>query len=105
MTLPEQDREWVLEFACMTSLGQALVPTDMITAVVGVVCYSADFAVIMSRNPIPPPSCDGGECIKLLMEQGMDEDSAIEYFEFNTIGAGMGPYTPAFVDFGDDFDV
>ncbi len=36
--------------------------------------------------------------ISKLMEQGMDEDEAIEYFEFNQIGAWMGEYTPCFID-------
>lgn len=41
---------------------------------------------------------DQSAVISKLMEQGMDEDEAIEYFEFNQIGAWMGEYTPCFVD-------
>lgn len=33
-----------------------------------------------------------------LMEDGMDEEEAIEYFEYNIIGAYMGELTPCFID-------
>ena len=35
-------------------------------------------------------------CVKLLMEEGLDAEEAIEYMEFNVVGAYIGPYTPAF---------
>lgn len=40
---------------------------------------------------------DWDKCIQILMERdGMTEENAFEYFEFNTLGAWMGDSTPAF---------
>lgn len=33
-------------------------------------------------------------CIDILMSQGMDEDEALEYFEYNVSGAYVGERTP-----------
>lgn len=41
------------------------------------------------------------KCIKILMERdGMDEDEAIEFLEFNTLGAWVGEHTPIFLTLG-----
>jgi hypothetical protein len=40
---------------------------------------------------------DGEKCVEILMKQGMDEDTAWEFFEFNTEGAWVGEGTPAFL--------
>lgn len=47
----------------------------------------------------PVVACyDYDKCIKVLMERdGMEEDEAIEFFEFNAVGCGLGPNTPAIV--------
>jgi hypothetical protein len=37
------------------------------------------------------------KCLAILMEQGMDLDSAKEYMEFNVTGAWVGENTPAFL--------
>lgn len=44
------------------------------------------------------------KCIKLLMERdGMDEEEAQEYFDFNVAGAWVGEHTPIFLTpFEDD---
>ena len=40
---------------------------------------------------------DEDKVIEILMErEKMDYKEAVEFFEFNIIGAGMGPETPAF---------
>ena len=40
---------------------------------------------------------DRAKCIKILMERdGMSEEEAEEYFEFNVVGAWVGEETPAF---------
>jgi len=40
---------------------------------------------------------DREKCIDILMDRdGMDRDGAVEFFEFNTIGAYVGEGTPAF---------
>jgi len=37
---------------------------------------------------------DANKCIDILIEQGMTDDEAIEYFEFNVGGAYVGDSTP-----------
>jgi len=39
---------------------------------------------------------DRQACIEILMKDGMSEIDAIEFFEFNVVGAYMGADTPAF---------
>ncbi|MDP9850483.1 hypothetical protein [Streptosporangium lutulentum] len=39
---------------------------------------------------------DTARCIQILMREGMDEEEANEYFEFNVTGAYVGEGTPAF---------
>jgi len=46
----------------------------------------------------PPLGCyDYNRCIKKLMKDGMNQDEAIEFFEFNTLGAWLGENTPVFI--------
>jgi hypothetical protein len=41
---------------------------------------------------------DYDDCVKILMERdGMDEEEAIEFLEFNVVGAYVGPHTPVFL--------
>lgn len=42
--------------------------------------------------------------IELLAEQGMSFDEAVEYFEFNVVGAYVGEKTPAFATFLTDHE-
>jgi hypothetical protein len=37
---------------------------------------------------------DANKCIDILIEQGMSDEEAIEYFEFNVGGAYVGENTP-----------
>lgn len=41
---------------------------------------------------------DIDKVIEILMDQGMDNDEAIEYYEFNIVGAYVGEQTPLFVN-------
>lgn len=42
---------------------------------------------------------DRNMCVEILQERdGMSEEEAIEYFEFNVAGAYVGPQTPVFID-------
>ncbi len=41
---------------------------------------------------------DIDKVIEILIEQGMDHDEAIEYYEFNIVGAYVGEQTPLFVN-------
>ena len=40
---------------------------------------------------------DANKCIEILKQQGMSDTEAVEYFEYNVLGAYMGPGTPVFV--------
>jgi hypothetical protein len=40
---------------------------------------------------------DYDRCIDVLVEDGMTYEEAVEYFEFNTVGAYVGEQTPVFV--------
>jgi hypothetical protein len=37
---------------------------------------------------------DVSRCVDILMRDGMDYEEAVQYLEFNTIGAWMGERTP-----------
>ena len=41
---------------------------------------------------------DRQKVIAGLVTQGMSEEEAIEYYEFNIVGGYMGPKTPMFID-------
>lgn len=50
------------------------------------------------RCGMPYVACyDAGKCIRILMDQGMSEEDAIEYFDFNVTGADVGEAMPIFV--------
>jgi len=36
-------------------------------------------------------------CIQAFMDEGMDREEAVDYFQFNTLGAYIGPLTPMYV--------
>lgn len=48
----------------------------------------------------PPVACyDYDACIRLLMTRDkMERDEAVEFFEFNTLGAWVGENTPTFIN-------
>jgi len=37
------------------------------------------------------------KCIGVLVKQGLTAEEAVEHFEFNVVGAWVGPNTPMFV--------
>ena len=42
---------------------------------------------------------DRQRCIEILMERdGMSDEEAVEYFEYNVTGAWVGEYTPIFLE-------
>jgi hypothetical protein len=44
------------------------------------------------------------ECINILIEKdGMTEEQAMEYFDFNVVGAWMGETTPIFLYTGEEY--
>lgn len=55
---------------------------------------------IVERCGLPPALCydRDGVIAHLVREMDGDEDAAIEFFEFNILGAYVGPTTPFFLD-------
>ena len=48
---------------------------------------------------LPVTSYDYNKCIDILIQRdGMSEEEALEYFEFNVLGSYMGPNTPVFIE-------
>jgi hypothetical protein len=70
---------------------EALKPDGFESCVVGMLRRFNDDPIVL---------LDANKCIRVLMERdGMEEEEAREFFEFNTIGAWVGPGTPAFVEY------
>lgn len=68
---------------------EALLADGLEDALLGV-CYRA------GQEPV---ACyDYDICLQILMNQGMSEHEAVEYFEFNVLGAWVGEGTPVFID-------
>jgi len=45
-----------------------------------------------------PIACyDFDKIIEILIEDGMSEEGAVEYFDYNIIGGWVGDYTPCFL--------
>lgn len=60
--------------------------------------FEAAFLGIAWQFNKPFAVYDRSLCIKILMERdGMSEDGADEFFEFNVQGAYVGEHTPAFL--------
>ena len=67
---------------------EALYPTDLKEAVIG---------IVERFGMKPQVLLDKSKCLKIFMERdGMSYEDAIEFFEFNVIGAWMGDGTPCF---------
>jgi hypothetical protein len=82
--LPATLRDWIAEHN-----EQALLANGFEEAIVGV-------AVRCSKPPLVV--YDAEKCIELLMEDSdMSEEDAREYFDFNVLGAWVGPGTPLFL--------
>jgi len=45
---------------------------------------------------------DYDKCIEIRMREGASYEEAVEYHEYNTMGAWFGIYTPAFITFKDE---
>lgn len=54
---------------------------------------------VVTRCGQPTLACyDAEKCIEVLMKRdGMTYEGAVEFFEFNTEGAWVGPHTPVFL--------
>jgi hypothetical protein len=55
-----------------------------------------------SNSRIEAVAYDYNKCVEILMERdGMDYEGAVEFLEFNTLGAYMGEHTPVFIQTGE----
>jgi hypothetical protein len=57
------------------------------------------YVVCYDEKPLTLAFYDAEMCIEVLMEDDMTEDEALEYFDYNIIGAYMGVNTPVFRPF------
>ena len=55
-------------------------------AILGIVRQFSNYMVLYDQQKV----------LDIMVDQGMEPDAAIEYFEFNTVGAWVGPSTPSF---------
>jgi hypothetical protein len=62
------------------------------------ICDGFDDAIIGIEPTTSRLVYDVDKMIETLISQGMDRDEAIEYYEFNIVGAYVGELTPIFVD-------
>ena len=53
---------------------------------------------VVSRMDLEVVCYDLDKVIKLLMKQGMDEQDAWDWYQFNMIGSWMGEKTPVFLE-------
>jgi hypothetical protein len=85
-TTPAEIREQLSE-----SNPDALYADGFDEALVGIArrCGQPDLAVYSVRR-----------CIEVLMQRGMTEEEADEFFDFNVVGAWVGPMTPIFLSPG-----
>jgi len=60
--------------------------------------FEKAFIGIGYRLDTPCAIYDTDECLKILMQDGMNWDQAVEYFEFNVSGSYVGEQTPIFID-------
>ena len=63
--------------------------------------YDEAFIGVVERFGMEPILCyDKDKVLDILVAGGMDEDEALEFFEFNQLGAWMGDGTPCFLTRG-----
>ena len=62
--------------------------------------FDAAFIGVVHRCGEPAVAVyDYEKCVAVLVDRdGMDEEEAVEFFEFNVVGSWVGPGTPAFVE-------
>lgn len=73
---------------------EALYPSDLKEAVIGMVERCGQKPLVLMSTQ---------KCLKIFMERdGMSEDEALEYFDFNVIGSWLGEGTPCFATLVDD---
>ena len=84
----EQIQEWIAG-----NNEEAILYPDLNGALIGI-CEQ------FGRPPVA--AYDLNKCITLLMEDGMDEDEAMDYFYFNPLGTWAGASTPVVITMYED---
>ena len=57
--------------------------------------YDECIVGVVEKNGVSPSLCyDKSKILKKLMKDGMSEEDAIEFFEYNQLGANLGESTP-----------
>ena len=80
----EEVRAWIAE-----QNPEALLADGFEAAIIGVAERCSKEALVVY---------DIGKCVQILVERdGMSADEALEFLEFNTLGAWMGEMTPLFL--------
>mgnify|MGYP003133357486 FL=1 len=82
----EKNRKKVFEFLDQFGM-DALVADGFDDAIVGVVL----------QDEHPKVVYDSYKCIDMLIEEGMSEEEATEYFDYNVSGSYVGKQTPIFI--------
>ena len=81
-------RTWINDQVDSMELEDVLVADGHDHAILGLVEVGDNVVVAYS----------GSKIIEGLINQGMTDDEAVEYYEFNIKGAYMGPTTPIYVE-------
>jgi len=80
----------VIEVGFLCEEHENLLPADGFDEAILGLCERAGSDVVVAY--------DRDKCIDILVERdGMEYEEAIEYFEFNVVGAWMGDNTPVFI--------
>jgi len=83
-----QIREWLSGWN-----GEALLADGFEDAIVG---------ICERFGAVPVVAYDRDKCIEILMDRdGMEDEEAVEYFEFNVAGSYVGDGTPVFLTLWD----
>lgn len=80
--------EWVQEYVDCTDVPLQIMP-GYDDCIVG---------VVQRFNSEPFVVYDKAKLIKRLMAEGMTYPEAVEFHEYNQLGAWMGPHTPGFIE-------
>lgn len=83
-----QKRQQIIDFCEQCEIEILLLPEEFDSALVGLSVKFNEYSAVY----------DSMKCIECLKDNdGMDEESAIEYFDFNILGSYLGPNTPTFL--------
>lgn len=91
LPFPKKNADQIREFLKEND-PDAILFDDMDAALVGVAKQFTNHLAVY----------DYEKSVEVFMKQGMDREGAIEWIEFNVIGAYLGEHTPVFINNWDD---